>query len=256
MHEFLESPHYDKAPIAEAVIDLRLGVAIKKRTQDKLVKKIARSYYRFETLQAIDVNIDTTGGSVRVDQALVGHRIASEDQLDLVTVQPNRLTVSRLAPYPGWEALEERAKDTWNTWRDLAGNSQINRVGVRFINRFDLPVEMIAADPSKPPGVNLSDYLTIHISDPVMNHNPMDNYLLQITRDAKMPNWKHSITSTVINPAPLINHMSILLDIDVFRTQEIPLHPDRLWDVVSEARKIKNDIFERCITNATRELIS
>jgi uncharacterized protein (TIGR04255 family) len=60
-------------------------------------------------------------------------------------------------------------------------------------------------------------------------------------------------TSTIV-PAALINHYSLLLDIDVFRTEQIPNRDDELWKVVDEVRGVKDGIFEGCITQKSREL--
>lgn len=65
--------------------------------------------------------------------------------------------------------------------------------------------------------------------------------------------WSVNITSTGIQ-SPLINHTSLLLDIDVFRTDNIPLNDVDLWKTIDEARDIKNKIFKACITQKTEEL--
>jgi uncharacterized protein (TIGR04255 family) len=53
-----------------------------------------------------------------------------------------------------------------------------------------------------------------------------------------------------------LNNISLLLDIDLFRTSEIPGNEDDLWRVVDSARPLKNRIFEACITNETRALFA
>jgi uncharacterized protein (TIGR04255 family) len=78
--------------------------------------------------------------------------------------------------------------------------------------------------------------------------------LLQVTFPAPSSHWNVSIASSIVAPPPLIDHISFLLDIDVFRSEQIPGREDELWTVIDEARAIKNTIFERCITDETRKL--
>jgi len=59
-----------------------------------------------------------------------------------------------------------------------------------------------------------------------------------------------------MSPAPLINHVSMVLDIDVFRTDQIPGRDADLWDCIDTVRSLKNAIFEACITDEARKLFA
>jgi uncharacterized protein (TIGR04255 family) len=48
--------------------------------------------------------------------------------------------------------------------------------------------------------------------------------------------------------------MSLLLDVDVFRTEDFPFNDGELWSVIDQARGIKNAIFESCINDEARRL--
>jgi uncharacterized protein (TIGR04255 family) len=256
MPDLLQSASYSKAPITEAVIDFLMASMVPQSDQDRIVARLRNDYPHVSDLQEMAVDLDVTGGSLRIDQKLRGHKLMSDDRLDTATVQPNRLTISRLAPYTGWEALEARARADWNTWRRFAGHKNILRIGVRFINRIDIPAKTTKSLLSTAASADLSRYVRLLAQDPVNAGTPIDSYLIQIIRPSKLDNWKHSITSTLVTPPALVNYISILLDIDVFRQNDIPHHPDRLFETLNEARLIKNDIFERCITDDTRTLIS
>jgi uncharacterized protein (TIGR04255 family) len=45
-----------------------------------------------------------------------------------------------------------------------------------------------------------------------------------------------------------------VLDIDVFRTVDIPQTDPELWDLFEQLRKKKNEVFEACITEEARRL--
>jgi uncharacterized protein (TIGR04255 family) len=55
-------------------------------------------------------------------------------------------------------------------------------------------------------------------------------------------------------PPPRDGVASIVLDLDLFRTVDLPQSEDELWRYIEILRTRKNEIFEACITDATREL--
>lgn len=48
--------------------------------------------------------------------------------------------------------------------------------------------------------------------------------------------------------------VSIILDVDLFRTADPPQDEDAVWEYFETLHQGKNDIFEACITPSTREL--
>ncbi len=246
--ELLPSPHYARAPITEAVIELRVANPATVKQQEKVVKRLKKLYPRSEAMQAFSVNVDTTGGTLSVSQSPQGFRLTNDDQTGVVLIQPNGVTTSRLPPYPGWEALRESAQIVWDHWKRSTPRQPVNRIGVRYVNRIDVPLD-------ESPTIDLKDYLQFYPQNPCLSGGYMIGHIIQVTRPTIMPHWTYSITST-IKPPPLLKHFSVLLDIDVFRKNDIPSKEEQLWNVIDEARNIKNDIFQRCITDKTRELIS
>jgi uncharacterized protein (TIGR04255 family) len=55
-------------------------------------------------------------------------------------------------------------------------------------------------------------------------------------------------------PSPLIDHLSLLLDIDLFKEQTLPQRDTDVWELLEVLRKRKNIIFESFITDSAREL--
>jgi uncharacterized protein (TIGR04255 family) len=117
-------------------------------------------------------------------------------------------------------------------------------VGVRYINRIDVPGGRII----------LEDYLSFHPQMSAVAVGNLMGYVMQVTLETFMPKWTATLTSTILQPPPVPDRNSILLDIDVFRSEALPNREDELWAMINEARIIKNDLFERSITPAAREL--
>jgi len=55
-------------------------------------------------------------------------------------------------------------------------------------------------------------------------------------------------------PSPLIDHASLLLDIDLFREQALPQKDEDIWELFGLLRRQKNVLFESFITDRAREL--
>lgn len=65
--------------------------------------------------------------------------------------------------------------------------------------------------------------------------------------------WSSRITSSIADPI-VPNTQAFLLDIDVFKEEDLPLSGGKLWETIDKVRAKKNRIFEACITQKTREL--
>jgi uncharacterized protein (TIGR04255 family) len=240
---------YRTPPIVEAMMDVRLVNEIGPKGQDAIVKKLKVQYPHAQPLQTFNINIDATGGSVDLQQQLQGFRLASDDQSDVVIVMPNGVTVARLAPYPGWPVLYERMEAVWKALHKSVAGARVVRLGVRTINRIDIPL-------ANQPVISLQNYLNFYPNMPPISPSAMIGFMMQVTIPTRSPRWLATITSTLITPAPMIDHLSLLLDIDLARTEDISTSVTDLPAEFGEARGLKNDIFEQCITDETRRLIA
>ena len=48
----------------------------------------------------------------------------------------------------------------------------------------------------------------------------------------------------------------MVLDIDIFRTEDLPGNEAQLWELLEQLRQAKNMVFEACITDQTRRLLA
>lgn len=241
---------YKRPPITEAVLEFRAREAYTDDAIGKVVAKLQPEYPNIAEQTNVEVEIDSTGGApiVRPQFEPNGFRLSSNDQADVVLLGKQVIATARLAPYPGWEAFIGRARKNWATWRRLNKANPITRMGLRYINRIDIPVEEGR--------LPIDKYIKVLPRNPLGAAWPasLSSYLVQFTTTTRDPNWSTTITSTPVKPAPLLDHVSILLDIDVFRAHEIPTTSNHIWDVVEAARALKNEIFELCVTDRAREL--
>jgi uncharacterized protein (TIGR04255 family) len=248
MSNAVPKPPYPKAPIIEAVIHISAAAAASPDELQKLVKRFAQNYPHEETLSSVNVAINTTGGAMTVQQQTQGYRVRSADQADIVLIFADGVAASRLSPYPGWEHLREHAHAAWSEWRRILKQSVSKRIGIRYINRIDVPI--------KAEGIEIDDYLRFSARIPDFSRRPLNGFMLQATKPTDVEHWSVTITSYVASPPPLIDHASLVLDIDVFRTEQITSRDADLWDCIDAVRPLKNAIFEACVTDNARKLFA
>jgi uncharacterized protein (TIGR04255 family) len=249
MSNAVPKPPYPKAPITEGVIHLSVLGEAAPAEIEKLVMRFAKGYPHREVLSTIDFTINTTGGAATVRQQPHAYRIKSIDQADIMLVFPDGVAAARLAPYPGWEHLRERGRAAWSEWRANVTYSAVKRIGIRYINRIDVPIKNAEL-------LDIDDYLRLTPRVPDLSKKPLNGFLVQVTRPTDLEHWSVSISSTIATPPPLINHVSMVLDIDVFRTEHLPGRETDLWDCIDAVRPLKNAIFEACITDEARKLFT
>lgn len=245
----VKTTKYRRAPITEAVMEVRLRSNATDKQLSKVAGRLSSLYPRKEELHEKQFQIDTTGGNVSIAERSHGFRVASDDQADIVILKPNAVTVARLAPYSDWESLSATAQDVWAIWRKANPARAVERLGIRYINRIDVPF-------GDKPNLRLEDYVQFYPKIPEIGESQLLNYTMQVDMPTDKPMWRVRLTSAMVNPPPLLEHLSILLDIDVYRDQDIPSKDELLWSTVEEARAVKNQIFEQCITDKSRRLFS
>jgi uncharacterized protein (TIGR04255 family) len=231
-----------RPPVTEAIIHVVVNNEMSWESVGEVAKTIKKSYPHQETIEGVEVQMG--GGNIKVSPVAKSYKLSSDNQTDIVNVSQNSLAVARLAPYEGWDILHNKFVTAWKSWKKVARTQLISRIGVRYINRIDIPKGEEA--------INLEDYLTFCPNTPNLSDFPITDYLIQVTQQIN-ESWFATITSKTIS-SPLINKMSLLLDIEVFRDKNLPLKDEDLWTVIDETHTIKNTVFKSCITPKTEEL--
>lgn len=245
--ELRTSQNYPRAPITEAVIQILVAADVEPRALERISHKLKAEYPNSQPLQEYKVEIPNTGGQVSVAQNPQGFRLANNDQSDVIMLNPRGITAARLAPYLHWKHLRDRANTAWQYWKAATPGHPIARIGVRYINRIDIPLTAGMQ-------LNVEEYLSFVPSVDAITDQPMLGYLMQVVIPTSDPHWTATITTTALGDTQIPAHASFILDIDVGRTSNIPFNDTLLWPVIDQAQLIKNDIFERCIKEPARKL--
>lgn len=241
---------YSHPPITEAVIEIRFADAVSDRLLLSVSHALAQRYPGEQVLQNMQLEVSVAASSrPATAQWAAGpqaYRRASSSEAELAIVAPTSLIVSQLPDYPGWEVFFDRFRQDWSLWKREVGYQKIVRVGVRYINRLDLP----AAGPV----VDHEHYLNVFARTPD-ELGPTMLYGVQAIFRSEPANGLITINSGIV-PSPLEGYLSIMLDIDVGRDNDLPQRDEGLLSLLQELRVEKNRLFEACITDRARELFS
>lgn len=240
--------HYSKAPIVEAVIDLRCEFAAEQSLQDlgRVQELLSADFPLREDYFEFKAQITPTTG-LTSEQKAMGFRLLTKERTRIVGIGISGFTYSWLAPYDRWESLRNEAFRIWRIYSSITNPLKVNRVGVRFVNRLDLPL---------PPGegVELDQYLRTAPKIAAELPQRLESFFLRFQLlVAGQPPANLTITETGVAPAsPEV--ASVILDIDAF-VQSLHATSESAWEIIERLRDEKNFAFESCITDATRSLI-
>lgn len=235
---------YSRAPITEAVIELRFSAALSTPNLEKAKDKFVKKYPKVET--QFDVAVALKANKSKTDTKLSGFRLIAEDVSRILILGSNHFASSKMAPYAGWEEFISIFKEDFGAFKRFVTGNPLKRIGIRYINRIDVP--------SNGESVDSDDYLTIGVKLPELLEKHPCNYLVHYNANWPEKKYGASIKSGFSPPA-LVGHSSIILDIDFYREVELPRSDDDIWSMLAEMRDEKDALFEACITDRTRELI-
>jgi len=151
---------------------------------------------------------------------------------------------SQLAPYPGWDLFFERFHRDWVVWKRTHGYRKITRIGVRYINRIDIPItESI---------VRHEEYLNVY------PHTPSQFQALTAYNVAMQTLFPEIGCVLTLNsssaPSLLLGHGAFIVDQDIAKESDPPQSDDGIYALLNQIRDKKNEVFEACITPRAREL--
>jgi uncharacterized protein (TIGR04255 family) len=242
---------YPKPPAVEAILQFRYGTPFDNGALKRIPRLLKSGYPNAKPERDFQLNIEMnpTENQVRNTQANVvdeGVRLTSTNDDRTIIVRKRSIAFAWLAPYPGWDAYFPAACEVFETVREKTGVRQVISIGLRYINRIDIPT---AAGTSIFPSHYLNFGAGLPSIDVFRALNAIDlGVEMALKRDGVVARMNAATAAPV-----LIDHVSLLLDIDIIASLISPKVDDQ-WSLVADMRDYKNQIFEACITDKSREL--
>ncbi len=240
--------HLTNAPIVEALIDFRAKLPSGYNVTEflSLKKTLGKSYPQVEESRAFESGLIVKGKQIEQilkDRGLRGYFFKSPDGKNIVQFREDGFTFSRLNPYTNWETVLAEAKKLWALYLRTASPELVTRLATRYINRMDIPL----------PINDFKQYLTAPPSIPESLPQGVSHFLTRVTiRDPELDMIAHVLQALEKSAKP--DHVSIILDIDVFKQMESGFGESDIWPTFEHLRNLKNRIFFDSITEETARL--
>lgn len=245
--------HFPKAPIVEAVIDIRARATtvFEEASVRAYLDANLKGYVFLDSRREFrhELELQTEGGkppSQKLhDLGWKGLRFRSTDEKHIAQFNREGFVFSRLEPYDDWDQLSSEGLRIWGIFKELAQPAEIHRLGLRFINRIPLPVgelrfeDYIQPAPASPAGMDLPFHGFMHHETLAVPGHP---YAITVIRTIQLP------------PSSGGPGVALILDIDVFTTEGARLDEAMMIHHMNEMRWLKNKMFHGSVTDKAREL--
>jgi uncharacterized protein (TIGR04255 family) len=237
---------YQRPPITEAVLQLNFANQLDRADIEKVAAAVGSGYQKSDELNfQFVVN---PAGSVSGKTEPTGIRLTHPVLQQLIIIYASSISVSRLAPYPGWDAFYKAGSEVFSRVRKRMGYRQITRAAVRYVNRIDIP-----HGPDNNPS-SIGDYLRVYYSGPtIVGMSAPSAYMTQ-AEFGSASEWAKVIVRVLTVEPALIRHSSVVLDLDVYCDKGIPQQEAELEKFFTKMRHLKNSVFTDCITPAAEQL--
>jgi len=245
-HSRAPRPRLSKAPIIEAVIDIRvipskpwdatnLLSTIKPQLPDYLkIEETREVKYQISSGKSLENNPKTE------DLGCVGLRAQSNDGSYITQFNKDSFVLSRVKTYDKWEPFCNEARKLWQLYCELLQPKQAIRIGVRFINRIP-----VAKD-----GLKFNSYYKSP-QQPFTNLDlPLQGFMhhdvIQIPDSPYFVNLIKAVQPLV---DPNMDKVGLIIDIDVFLQKMVDCKFEVIAEYLKDMRWIKNEMFFESLTD-------
>jgi uncharacterized protein (TIGR04255 family) len=242
--------HYKRAPIAEAIIEIRCELPDETDLSDLEGIGDESEFPTVDKTLTVTgiVDVGPEGVQSTTTGQQTGHVFKSSDGRHILQARLDGFSFACLAPYERWEPFSAEAERHWYRYRAAARPLRARRLGVRYVNKIDVQGEHIEIKDYLRTAVDVSPYLPQSIS----------SYFFQVVVPLSRFRAFATITSAIVE-AEAERSIGLILDIDTWQEVDIDFGAETSSQEIERRletlRAAKNYVFEACITDATRRLI-
>jgi uncharacterized protein (TIGR04255 family) len=243
-------PHYTKASITEAIIDLVVGFPsdVDLFAFKGIQSNIEADYPIVEPMILAEGQFQTSPEvTATAHQSTVGYLFSSQNRKKILQSHQKGFTFRQLAPYETWNILRDEARSLWELYDTATQPNTIKQVSIRYINQLDLPLDHSGS-------LDFQDYLrTVPEISPALSQG-LSGYFMQLQFPQRDLDAQLILNEAVL-PRVVPNVVSVLLDLYLSSDVDFSPGSEEAWDLLDKFRDRKNEFFEACITDKTRELL-
>lgn len=242
-------PHLTKAPIAEAVVEIRVRMSrpVPPESFATFRDRLKDQFPKSQNIRFLSAHLQFDGEvpvKNDVSDSLFGVRLDDPDGKWVVQGKSDGLAISRLHPYESWDSLIAAVRKLWPVYVDVFKPEAVLRLGARYINRVPLPQKdsvdldlILTGAPRIPPTLPQS--------------------LAQFVTRVVLPMEAQGIVLTIAQALePLSAERTgsgghVVLDIDAACEQSLGPDAPEMWDRLDALRDAKNMAFFGSLTETT-----
>ncbi len=240
--QFQQLPH---APIVEAIIEVRTRAEapLEEASMRSQLESKLPGYHFLDSQRAFQHELKMEPGqqpqqNLR-DLGWRRMRFQSADQLHIVQFNRDGFVFSRLRPYERWAQFRSEGMRLWLLYSELVRPTEVQRLGLRFINRIELP----------PQELRFEEYIEPAPKPPKTLDLPFRAFLDHDTLAVPGHPYAINVIRTIQHPqSPGTEWIAVILDIDVFTLQAFEHNQNVLEQRLAEMRWLKNKAFFGSIT--------
>jgi len=233
-------------PITEALIEIKFNTN-KNVTVSKLEEfadSIASVYPKKEATEDQSFAFMFTkddGPKHEINIKPSGFKVTSANNNRVVICAIDKFVVSFTPPYTPWPDLKDTARDLYNKYLDFAPQTEVTRIGMRYINNVHFPLDKefgfqkyIKTMVLLPQYKGLPDSLTKFETVVIMPFTDIDcvSTIRQVLMDSEKKEGAE------------MQYLPFVLDIDVYQNKSYTdIKSDSVWNVLNAMRDKKNSVF-------------
>jgi uncharacterized protein (TIGR04255 family) len=239
--------HLARAPITEAILDIQVAPRAGATFTDLQNSFPLDFGYRQQSFMVTSSFGFVLQPDAEVKQQVgpaekIGLRLHSQDEKYVALVRTNGLSLSRLAPYENWDALEAEARKLWDLYVKRWSPDKVKGLATRYINNLRLPLKS---------GQDTHDFIITLMDLPPEVPQGLGPFVQQFDCMDPPNGQDHVRMALAWNGQHDGDRLPIILDISAYRAQELQPADPTLWSVTFRALR---DLKNRCFFGTLTEL--
>jgi len=247
----MNHPNLPRAPIVEGLVQMLFKPRQGAHMGDlkAFAERMRQRYPTCKDLREVRGQFTVTAvgdGAQSIASEVVGYRLERQEPNFVVHAKIGELLVSRLKQYKDWEELISETKLVLAEYASICAPEVIIRVATRFVNEIRLPLKDLDFD----------DYLAIGPRVPPSLPQLVDQFWSRVVIPDPETGASIAMTQATGSSDPAANTLSILMDIDVYKEQELVTGEEKVWQLLGKMRDLKNRTFFGALTPKAIQLFS
>jgi len=240
------SKKYKNPPILEVVCEFRFTLDTEwDITVPGLLYEKIKNDFPFKERRSVQ-EIEFTHEGQQLKQEVKSDERAvflNKNRNKLIQVGNHLLTINCLKPYSSWQNFKPKIEQALQNLSEIVEIKGIQRIGLRYINKIEIPYEQIDIENY----FEFRPYLGTNLPQKTVEFLVGTTFPFEKDRDSCRLILKNAVPD---NP----KQSAFILDIDYFLSQQRSIKPDEGLEWVETAHNHVESVFEGCLTDKLRKL--